>query len=180
VDEHHSVPSLLAQKHRKATLNSLTLVPAFQLSFRAALSAALAVAIAELLQLQFPLYAMIGAIVVTDLSPAQTRKLGGQRLAGTVLGAAIGAVFSQFLPHGPVAIGFSIFVAMFLSHLLRLEGAAKVTGFTCAIVIFSYQDQSWSYALFRLIETTLGVGVAYLVSLVPKLISDEKREQADS
>ena len=106
-------------------MNFSTLIPAFQLSIRAALAAGLAVAIAQLLRLQYPLYALIGAVIVTDLSSAQTRKLGSQRLAGTVLGATLGAALSPVLPPGPWAIGLSILAAMFLCHLARLQGATK-------------------------------------------------------
>jgi len=158
-----------------------TLIPGLQLSIRAALSAGLAVAIAQLLQLQYPLYALIGAVIVTDLSPAQTQKLGWQRLAGTVVGATVGAALSQLLPHGPVAIGFSIMVAMFLSYLVRLEAAAKVTGYVCGIVMLDFHGEPWSYALFRLIETVVGIGVALLVSFIPRLISvDEIKPQDDA
>jgi|MudIll2142460700_1097286.scaffolds.fasta_scaffold14420_2 uncharacterized membrane protein YgaE (UPF0421/DUF939 family) len=154
-----------------------TLITAFQLSIRAALSAGLAVAIAQLLQLQYPIYAMLGAVIVTDLSPLQTRQLALQRLAGTVLGAAIGAViiamFGRFGPPGPVTIGFGILVAMFLSSALRLHGAAKVTGYICAIVLLDHHGHPLSYALHRLIETVLGIGLAWLVSLVPKLIPSD-------
>jgi len=161
-------------------LTSPPLTPAIQLSIRAALSAGLAVAIAQILQLQYPLYALIGAVIVTDLSPAQTRRLALQRLGGTVLGATVGAGLSQFLPHGPVAIGFSILAAMFLSHLLRLQGAAKLTGYVCGIVALGYQGQPWSYAFARLMETVLGIGLALLVSFVPKLIPIDKSKQRDS
>lgn len=160
-------------------MNYSTLIPAFQLSARAALSAGLALAIAQLLELQYPLYALIGAVIVTDLSPAQTRQLAWQRLAGTVLGATVGAAICQFLPSGPATIGFSILVAMFLSHLLRLQGAAKVTGYVCGIVMLDFQGDPWSYALSRLIETVLGIGVALLVSFIPKLISNDKIKQWD-
>ena len=51
-------------------------MPAFRLSVRAALSAGLAVAIAELVRLPYPIYALIGAVIVSDLSPAKTRQLG--------------------------------------------------------------------------------------------------------
>lgn len=152
---------------------------ALQLSIRAALSAGLAVAIAEFLRFQYPLYALIGAVIVTDLSPMQTRTLGLQRLAGTLLGATIGATFCRFLPAGPGAIGFSVLIAMFLSHLLHLQGAAKITGYVCGIVVLSHHDQPWSYALYRVMETILGIGVAVIVSLVPKLIPDDKSKEQD-
>jgi uncharacterized membrane protein YgaE (UPF0421/DUF939 family) len=156
-----------------------TLIPAFQLSIRAALAAGLAVAIAQLLRLQYPLYALIGAVIVTDLSSAQTRKLGSQRLAGTVLGATLGAALSPVLPPGPWAIGLSILAAMFLCYLARLQGATKVTGYVCGIVVLEHGGHPWSYALYRLIETVLGIGLAMLVSLVPKLISSEKVPSRD-
>jgi uncharacterized membrane protein YgaE (UPF0421/DUF939 family) len=154
------------------------LVPAFQLSIRAALSAALALAVADLLRLQYPLYAMIAGVIVTDLSPSQTRRLGLWRLAGSTLGAAVGAAIGTVLPSSPWSIGLSIFVAMFLSHLLRLEGAAKVTGYVCGIVMLGHGDDPWSYSAYRLAETFLGVGMAILVSLVPKLIPLDKSKQS--
>ena len=147
---------------------------ALQLAVRAALSAGLAVALSQALHLQAPLYAMLGAVIVTDLSPQQSRRLACQRLAGTVLGAGVGAVFSRFLPDGPAAIGFSILLAMALSGALRLQGAAKITGYICAIVVLNHHDQPWTYAFSRLVETLLGIGVAVLVSLVPKLIPSGK------
>ncbi len=156
------------------------LTPGLQLSIRSGLSAALAVASAEFLRLPHPLYAMIGAVIVTDLSPSQTRKLGLRRLVGSALGALVGAVASSFLPSAPWSIGLSVLVAMFLSHLLQLEGAAKVTGYVCGIVVLGHSGDPWSYSVYRLAETILGVGIAILVSMVPKLIPNEASKQQES
>src|SRR3954469_24981416 len=143
---------------------------ALQLSLRAAVAAALALGIGQLLRLQFPVSAMISAVVVTDLDPAETRKLGLPRLAGTVMGATLGALICVLLNPGAWEVGLGVFLAMFLSHLLRLQGAAKVAGFVCGLALFAYGDAPWSYALHRTIETMIGIAVAVLISLVPKLL----------
>ena len=149
------------------------LLPALQLSIRAAVAAILALVIAQLLQLQHPLYAMISAVIVTDLEPAQTRKLALPRLVGTLVGSGLGATIDTLLPTNIWTIGTGIMIAMFASHLISLPAAAKVAGYVSGIVLLDHGDSPWSYGLFRMVETALGIVAAVCVSLVPKLISPE-------
>ena len=153
-------------------------VGGIQLALRAAVAAGLSLALAQLFRLEYPLYAMIAAVIVTDLSASQTRKLGLRRLVATVLGAACGATLGPLLLPGPVAVGLSILVAMLICILLRGQDVAKVVGYICGIVVLEHGANPWFYAFFRVIETVLGIGVAWLISLVPKLIrTDESGSQ---
>jgi uncharacterized membrane protein YgaE (UPF0421/DUF939 family) len=154
-------------------------IAAFQLSLRAAVAAGMSLALAQVLRFQFPIYAMISAVIVTDLEASQTRRSGMPRLAGTILGAIIGAAICSVLNSGIVEVAVGILIAMLLSHLLNLKDSAKLTGYVCGIVLLDHGDHPLLYALYRTMETVLGIGAAILVSLVPKLMPTGKPGQND-
>jgi uncharacterized membrane protein YgaE (UPF0421/DUF939 family) len=141
-----------------------------QLALRAALAAGLSVALAWFCRFEYPIYALIAAVIVTDLSPSRTSKLGLQRLVATVVGATCGATLRQVLQPSAWMIGFGILVAMLICHISRVHEGAKVAGYICGIVMVAHGTHPWSYAFLRFIETALGIGVAWLISFVPKLI----------
>lgn len=153
-----------------------TLEP-FQLALRAAVAAGIALAIAELAELQHPLFSAIAAVIATDLSPLQSRKLGSIRLVATVIGAVCGAALTPLLPSGPVAVGIAILVAMLICTLTRAQDGARVAGYICAIIVFEDSSAPWIYAWSRFVETALGVVVAWCISYVPKLISTKKARE---
>lgn len=147
---------------------------ALQLSLRAATAAALAFWIATLLGADHAIYALVGAVIVTDLAPATSRRLAIQRLAGTVIGALAGASLLYAMPDGPIAIGVAIFVSMVLAYMCRFETpAARVAGYVAAIVMITHSTDSWHYAFERAWETMVGIGAALLVGLVPLWLRGE-------
>lgn len=153
-------------------------VPRLQLALRAGLAAGLAAGSAQLLALPFPIYAMIAAVIVTDLAPARTRSLAVQRIAGTVLGASLGAALAG-LGSGAAMIALGVCGAMLACHALRMGEAARLAGYVCGIVVLDHVAQPWTYAAHRLLETLIGIAVAVLVSLVPKLLRVEEKPPPD-
>jgi uncharacterized membrane protein YgaE (UPF0421/DUF939 family) len=145
-------------------------VPGVQLCVRAAASAGLSVAVAQQLGLPLPIYSMIAAVIVTDLSPMQTRRLGVPRLAGTVIGATYGVALHVVLPSNAGAVALGIVIAMLSSHLARLPDAAKLAGYVCGIILLDQGQEPLAYAVDRFLETVLGIGMAITVGFVPKLI----------
>jgi len=121
---------------------------------------------------------LIAAILVTDLVPARTSQLAVPRLAGTILGATLGAVISVVFkswPYvGPLMIAVGVMAAVFLTHVLGMKDAAKVAGYVCGVVLLNHTDGPWRYAAYRLIETIVGIAMAVMVSFVPKLLKADK------
>jgi uncharacterized membrane protein YgaE (UPF0421/DUF939 family) len=165
--------------HGRATRASRR-ITALQLSFRAATAAGLAVGIAQWLKLPFPVYALIAAVLVMDLSPSRTLQVATQRMAGTVIGVTVGAVLSYWLPAGPVAIGVSVLLAMLSSHAANLPGGTRLSGYAAGIAVMSYGASPWTYAVHRGIETFIGVAMAVLVSIVPKLLRVDVENETDA
>jgi len=147
-----------------------------QLALRAAVAAALSIAIAQALKLEHPIYAFLAAVIVTDLLPSQSQHLGLRRLLATILGAVCGAALSPMLAPSPLGIGLGVLLAMLMSQLFRAQDAAKVAGYICGIVVLDHSTEPWHYAFYRLIETALGVVVAWAISYVPKLIRIEESD----
>jgi uncharacterized membrane protein YgaE (UPF0421/DUF939 family) len=158
-------------------MNLQALAKVVQLSVRCAVAAGLSLALAEILGLDFPIYAFLAAVIVTDLSSAQTRRLGWRRLVATVVGATLGATLSLLLPHGPWAIGFGVLLAMLACNFVHMQEGAKVAGYICGIVMLSHGAEPWTYAFYRFVETVLGIAVAWTISLVPKLLRAEESER---
>lgn len=146
---------------------------ALVLALRAGIAGSLATWIAMVLSLQHPIYAFIAAVIVTDLSPAQSRRLGLRRLLATVIGAVCGAALSQLLGPGPAAVGIAVVSAMLLGALLGAGDGARVAGYICGIVVLDHSAEPWLYATQRFIETAVGVIVAWGISYVPKLVEPD-------
>lgn len=78
------------------------------------MAAGLPVSLAWLCRIEYPIYVLIASVIVTDLSPAPTRKLGLQGLLSTVVGATCGSSFGQALQRSAWVIGFGVLVAMLI------------------------------------------------------------------
>jgi uncharacterized membrane protein YgaE (UPF0421/DUF939 family) len=130
----------------------------------------LSLAIAQFLGLSTPIFAFIAAVIVTDLNPSESRRLGWRRIVATVVGALCGALLGQWMHPNPWTIGLSVGATMLICQLLQAQEGAKVAGFTCGIIMLLPGEDPWIDAFFRFAETVLGVGVAWSISYVPKLI----------
>ena len=150
-----------------------TRIRGLQIAVRAAAGGGAALALAATLHLDYPIYAMLAAVIVTELSPRQTRALAVRRLVATAIGATCGALLVVALPPGAWSIALGILAAMVICDAIGARDGARVAGYICGIAMLAHGADPWRYALLRFFETVLGIAVAGVVSFVPKLLGAE-------
>jgi uncharacterized membrane protein YgaE (UPF0421/DUF939 family) len=141
-----------------------------QIGLRAALASLLAALVAFRLGMDYPIYAVIAAIVVTDPSPEVTRRMGFTRLLGNGMGAVLGAIIATYLGHSPFVMAGGVLFSILLCDLIGLKDAQKITAYITGIVILFHGDTPWAYAKDRFIETTIGLAFAVLVGMAVEAV----------
>jgi uncharacterized membrane protein YgaE (UPF0421/DUF939 family) len=92
-----------------------------------------------------------------------TLMVSTQRLIGTAIGAAAGALTATFFHANLIAFGAAVLGIGLLCTLLRLEkGAYRYAGVTLAVVmLIPRADNDWLIAVHRFIEVSLGIAYRY-------------------
>jgi uncharacterized membrane protein YccC len=142
-----------------------------RLALRVTVAATLALASAQVLGLPLPLWAVLTAMVVTQLSVGRSLKATIDYLAGTVGGAVFGTVIAVAIPHAGepgVLIVLALAVAP-LSLIAAMAPRFTIAPATAVIVILlpmTTHSTSLVSALDRVMEVILGGGIGLMVSFL--------------
>ena len=131
-----------------------------------------------------PTFACIGAIFGMGSDFNDSKRSGGNRLLGTVIGGLIGMglfyIYIQFYPVPTSNFRFMLFELLFVGILLMvlvcqilvIPGAIQPAGVVLCIILFNTPvDQYITYPINRIFDTAIGVIIGIVVNL---LISKER------
>lgn len=125
-----------------------------------------------------PTFACIGAIFGMGADMEESRRSGGNRFFGTIIGGFIGLALywleHQIYPEGCywlrlplVFLGIVIMIS--LCVLFRWPGGVQPGGVVLCIILFNTPAYHIDYAIHRMIDTGVGVVIALLVNyLLPR------------
>jgi uncharacterized membrane protein YccC len=144
--------------HRRAQL---------ALSLRVTISAVATLALAQVLQVPLPLWAVLTAVVVTQMSVGRSLKATFDYLVGTFGGAIYGGAIGVLFPHGSeilllVALALAVAPLAFIATINPRFSAAPITAIIVLLVPMLTHATAITSALDRIIEVALG-GVTGLV-----------------
>jgi uncharacterized membrane protein YccC len=137
-------------------------------SLRTAIAALASLLIAGLFKLPEAYWAAVTAMIVMQSTLGVALTVSRQRLAGTALGAAAGAVLATYAGENVFAFAAGLLVLGIFCAALRItRNAYRYAGITLAIVMLvAHTSPPWIIALHRFIEISIGIAVALLLTAV--------------
>jgi uncharacterized membrane protein YccC len=137
-------------------------------SLRTSVAAVTSVLVARLFRLPESYWAPITTLVITQSSLGAALTVSGQRLAGTALGALVGAIMAIYFGPRLLAFGVGVFILGLLCAVVRTDRSAyRFGGIAMAIVLLVPRTgPAWQVALHRFAEVSIGIAVALVFAVV--------------
>lgn len=137
-------------------------------SARTALAAVASLLTARLFRLQEAYWAPITTLVIAQSSLGAALTVSWQRLVGTALGAAVGAIVAKYFSSQVLVFGASVFILGLLCAAAHADRSAyRFGGITLAIVLLIPRaGPPWQIAFHRFVEVSIGIAVALILTVV--------------
>ena len=134
-------------------------------SARTAVAAVVSLFVARRFGLSGSYWAAITTLVVMQFTLGAALPVSAQRLAGTALGAAVGALAGTYYPGNAFDFGGCILILGIVFVPFRLErDAYRYAGITLAIIMLVPGHSGWIVALHRFFEVSVGIAVGLAFS----------------
>lgn len=137
-------------------------------SARTAVTAVVSLAIARLFRLPEAYWAPITTLVITQSSLGAALAVSLERLAGTALGVAVGAILATYFSPHALTFGAGVFILGLLSAAVHSDRSAyRFGGVALAIVLLVPRTRpAWQIAWHRFAEVSIGIGVALAMTVL--------------
>jgi len=136
----------------------------------------------QALDLHFGYWAALSAVIVMQLSVADSVQMCWYRLSGTAIGALIAVVAILAFPQTPVMTYLALFLAVaFCAYMTRYNARYRMAAITTCIVFLAslgHQEGRLLFGLERVLEIAIGVGCAFVASVLlwPQRAGDELQQ----
>ena len=139
------------------------------LSFRATIAALASLTLAQFLQLPLPLWAVLTALIVTQMSVGRSLKVTFDYLLGTLGGAIYAGAIGVLIPHSSelallAVLAIAVAPLAFIATINPRFSAAPITGVIVLLVPLITHTSQVASAIDRVLEVALGGVTGFVVS----------------
>ena len=128
------------------------------------IAVALCIWITQLLKFKHPFYSAIAAVLAMQATIEGSLITGVHRMQGTIVGALTGCVFALIAVRSPWWTGLGLIVTMTVLKYLEWHKEMTIASIVFIAISVNLTGKPLDYAFNRIIDTALGITVAYLVN----------------
>jgi uncharacterized membrane protein YgaE (UPF0421/DUF939 family) len=140
---------------------------AFVHSARTAIAAVVSLVVARAFGLPEAYWATVTTLIIMQSTLGAALTVSEQRLAGTAMGAVMGAFLTAYFGSNVIIFGLGVFALGLVCCALHLEDAYRLASVTLAIVmLIARTKQAWIVAAHRFVEVAVGIAVGLALTAV--------------
>ena len=134
-------------------------------TLKTALAVILTLFICDLLNITNPFFATIAAIIAMETSVSGSLLIARERMYGTVIGAAIALLFTLLFPVNYITIGLGVLLVIYICDVFQWQNTIKISNIVFIAILLGFEESGQvEYAVFRTLDTLLGLTVGTLVN----------------
>ena len=134
-------------------------------TIKTALAVVVTLFISDLLKLESPFFAAIGAIMALEASVSDSFVSSRNRMFGTIIGSLVAIIIGLLLPNNVLTIGIGIIVVIYICNLFKWKDSIKISAIVLVSILLSFEDKNpVGYAFYRALDTLIGLGIGTLVN----------------
>jgi uncharacterized membrane protein YgaE (UPF0421/DUF939 family) len=133
-------------------------------TIKTGIAVGLSMLLTEIMHLESPLFAGIGAISSMESSVSESFISGKNRMLGTFVGAIIGLVFSSLLPQNYIFLSIGIILIIYINNIIGWKKSLQLSCYVYLSIFLSDVDERIPYVTYRLLATFVGLVVGTLIN----------------
>lgn len=134
---------------------------------RVGIAASLCMLVSNLLDLKFPFFAILPAVMPISTFFGETIKFGLNRMIGSVIGAVIGVILAAIPLENinMLLIGIGIIIIVYVCNYLKWDSTASIACLVfVAIMVGTKESSAFIYSIHRLFATFIGIAITTIVN----------------
>lgn len=125
----------------------------------------LSILVGQLLQVEYPFFIAMTAIISMDKTMGNSFKMGRNRVLGTLIGASLGVLLAYIDQGNAFLCGLGILLLIPICNKLHLQGSITIGGIVMLAIMIHTDKSPLFYGFHRTLDTFIGATLSFIVNI---------------
>lgn len=142
---------------------------------KTALAVTISVLVGNFLNMEYPFFIAMTAIISMDKTMSSSMKMGKNRILGTFIGALIGVLLSYIDRGNALLCGCGMIILIMVCNAFHLQGSITIGGIVMMAIMIHTDKTPIFYGFHRTLDTCIGASISFAVNALIAPYTNIKR-----